>query len=101
MYRDANTRTVAANRREFLLAGELTRLVWTAVRLPILALLVILEPVVRLVLAAGALLTTLTAGFYALVRPATHVPVWGMLAIAVGCFLLLALYYVVLNALRG
>jgi hypothetical protein len=82
-------------------AASLGRLAWTVIRLPIFALLVILEPVVRLLLAGGALLITLTAIFYGLVRPLPHVPVFGMLGLAVGLFLLLALYYAALRALRA
>lgn len=83
--------------REGPLAGHLTlcvlKTVWFAVRLPLLALFVILEPVVRVFLAGCALLMTLNALFFAAVRPLSSFPFWGMLALAVGCVGLLALYY--------
>jgi hypothetical protein len=75
--------------------------VWIVVRVPIAALLAICEPVVRVVLAGLALLFVLTAGFFALVLPAHAVPLLGMLGVAVGLLLLLALYYGILRALSA
>ena len=75
--------------------------VWTIVRVPIAALLAICEPVVRVVLAGLALLFVLTAGFFALVLPAHAAPLLGMLGVAVGLLLLLALYYGILRALSA
>lgn len=80
---------------------RILRTVWTIVRLPIAALLAICEPVVRVVLAGLALLFVLTAGFFALVQPAHAVPLLGMLGVAVGLLLLLALYYGILRALSA
>jgi len=77
------------------------RLAWAAIRFPVFTLLVILEPVVRLLLAGAALLVTLAAVFYACVRPALHVPIFGMLLLAVGLFGLLALYHAFLRVLRA
>lgn len=73
------------------------RALWTALRLPVLTLLVILEPVVRLVLAGFALLMTLTALFFACLRPLSAFPFWGMLAAALGAVGLLAAYYAVVR----
>jgi hypothetical protein len=75
--------------------------IWVLVRLPIAALLAICEPVVRVVLAGSALLLVFTTGFLALVRPAHAVPLLGMLGVAVGLVLLLALYYGILRALSA
>jgi hypothetical protein len=75
--------------------------VWTIVRLPVAALLAICEPVVRVVLAGLALLFVLTAGFFAVVQPAHAVPLLGMLGVAVGLLLLLALYYGILRGLSA
>lgn len=75
------------------------RLSWAALRLPALALLVILEPVVKMLLAGAALLITLTAVFLSLVRPISAFPLAGMLATAAGLALLLALYYALLRRL--
>jgi len=74
---------------------------WAVIRLPALALMVILEPLVRVLLAGSALLLTLTAFFYKLVMPHAPVPFWGMLGIAVGCVMILALYYALLRVLSA
>jgi hypothetical protein len=66
---------------------------WTAIRLPLLAFLMILEPVVRVVLSGLALLVTLCALFLVAVTPSGTFPFWGMLAAGLGCFGLLTLYY--------
>ena len=69
--------------------------------MPLLALFVILEPVVRVLLAGAALLLTLNALFFAAVRPLSSFPFWGMLAIAVGCVGLLALYHATMRILSA
>jgi hypothetical protein len=76
-------------------------LTWAALRLPLLALLVILEPVVKVVLAGSALLIVLTAVLFSLLRPLSSFPLGGMLAVAAGLVLLLALYYSLLRLLGG
>jgi hypothetical protein len=81
-----------------LLLGAL-RAAGTTLRLAILALLVVLEPVVRVVLAGSALLVALTALFFALVRPLSAFPLWGMLAVTAALVMLLALYYAILRAM--
>jgi hypothetical protein len=83
-----------------LLAGLLW-LIWQAVRLPVLALLVILEPIVSTLLAAAALLGTLTALFWKLASNRVDFPFFGVLALSVGCFLLLALYHAAIRLLSG
>ena len=70
-----------------VLAGILW-LSWQAIRLPLLALLKILEPIISTVLAAAALLGTLTAFFWKLASDRAHFPFFGVLALSVGCFLL-------------
>ena len=67
------------------------RAVWACIRLPVLALLVILEPLVRFALGTLALLLVLTALFFEAVS-SRAIPFWGMLGTAVGCVALLALY---------
>jgi hypothetical protein len=69
------------------------------VRLPVLAVLIVCEPIFRLVLAGLALLSALMAGFYALIHLPGGFPLWGMLACAAGAVMLLSLYYAVLRAL--
>jgi hypothetical protein len=74
-------------------------LLWQPVRFAGFALLMILEPVVRFVLGASALLMTLSALFLkaTLSRP---FPFWGMLVASVGCMFLLVLYYSFMRMLR-
>jgi hypothetical protein len=75
---------------------------WIAARLPVVTVLVILEPVVRVLLAGFALLFVLVAFVLELTAPAAlHVPFWGMLAMGIGCAWLLALYYLVLRVLSA
>jgi hypothetical protein len=80
------------------LLRDTLRLLWHAVRLPVLMLLTILEPVVRFILGALALLGVLTAlffGFYGV----PHFPFALMLGVSVGCGLMLAGYHVLLRVL--
>lgn len=69
------------------------RLAWQAIRLPVFALLVILEPVVRIVLSALALLSVLMAFFFEYATELPDFPFLGMLGFGVGCVLLLIVYY--------
>lgn len=82
------------------LALALLWCVWQAVRLPLLGLLVILEPVVRLVLSAFALIVTLTAFFFefAGTRP---FPFLGVLAVGLGAFAVLVLYECLIQLLSS
>jgi hypothetical protein len=83
-----------------VLAGLLW-LSWQAIRLPVLALLMILEPIISTVLVAAALLGTLTAIFWKLASDRPDFPFFGVLALSVGCFLLLTLYHGVIQLLSG
>ena len=75
---------------------------WKVIRFPAVAILIILEPVVRLLLAGFALLLTLSAFFLkSVMPPGTHVPFLGMLALAVGCMALLSAYYWILRVLSA
>ncbi|MHB8816912.1 MAG: hypothetical protein ACYDAE_27120 [Steroidobacteraceae bacterium] len=83
-----------------VLAG-LFWVIWQAIRLPALALLMILEPIVSTVLVAAALLGTLTAIFWKLVSDRPVFPFFGVLALSVGCFFLLTVYHGVIRLLSG
>jgi hypothetical protein len=72
------------------------RLVWHVVRLPVYVLLAILEPVVRFVLGALALLGVLTALFFKLYG-VPHFPFALMLGASVGLGLMLVGYYALLR----
>lgn len=74
-----------------LLAGLLW-LLWQAIRLPALALLKILEPVVCTLLVAAAFLGTMTALFWKFAANRPHFPFFGVLALSVGCFILVSVY---------
>jgi len=73
---------------------------WQAVRLPLLGVLLILEPVVRVVLSAFALIVTLTAFFFefASTRP---FPFFGVLAVGLGAFGVLVLYECLIRLLSS
>ena len=60
-------------------------------RLPVVALLVILEPVVSLVFGGLALLGVLMTLFYNLIR-LPHFPTWTMLILSVGFGIVVRLY---------
>ena len=83
-----------------VLAGLLW-VIWQAIRVPVLALLMILEPIVSTVLVAAALLGTLTAIFWKLASNRPDFPFLGVLALSVGCFLLLTLYHGAIRLLSG
>ena len=74
--------------------------IWRVIRFPALAVLLILEPLVRFSLVAIALVLTLTAGFWHFAAPpAVHVPVLGMIAAAVACIGTLRIYHLLLALL--
>jgi hypothetical protein len=72
-------------------------LAWQAIRLPISATLIVLEPVVRFILTAATLLGILMAFFFKLSRAAPHFPFWGMLGFSVGCAVLLMAYHAIVR----
>lgn len=76
-------------------------LLWQAMRLPALALLLILEPIVSLLLTAAALFGTFTAFFWTLASNHPAFPFFGLLALSLGCFLLLILYRAAIQLLSG
>ncbi len=76
------------------------RWIWRAACLPVLMLLVILEPVVNFVLAALALLGVLTTLFFKLVGPPGF-PVWTMLALSLGFAIVLVPYHALIRALSN
>jgi hypothetical protein len=83
-----------------LTCRQITRWLYRAACLPVLLLLVILEPVVTFVLAALALLGVLTTLFFYLVgRPGF--PVWTMLALSLGCAIALVPYHALIRVLSN
>jgi len=67
------------------------RAVWCLLRLPIVTLLVLLEPVVSVVFNGIALLGVLMVLFYKLIG-FPHFPTWTMLGISLGFALVVSLY---------
>ena len=76
-------------------------LAWQAIRLPILALLVTLEPIMDFVLSTLALLIALTALFWKVADPRPGFPFWTILAASLACVLLLSLYHALIRLLSG
>ena len=75
---------------------------WKLIRFPVVALLIILEPVARLLLAGSAVLLTLTAFFLKLVMPPeAHAPFLLLLALAIGCMAVLTIYHAALRFLSA
>lgn len=71
----------------------LLRVTWRVMRLAVFALLVLLEPLVRITLCGLAFLGLLTALFIRLAANRPDFPFWGTLGLSAGCLLLLAVYY--------
>lgn len=84
------------------LALAVLRVSWALVRFPVVAFMSILEPIVRGILAGFALLVTLTAFFLRFAAPpGLSIPFWTMLATAIGCIALLAVYHAILRVLSA
>lgn len=75
-------------------------LAWQAIRIPVLTLLVMFEPIVNFTLSALALLVALTAIFWKLADPKPF-PFWTVLAASLACVLALALYHALIRVLAG
>jgi hypothetical protein len=74
--------------------------IWRIARLPVLLLLVILEPLVTFVFAALALLGLLTTVLFLLVGPPGF-PVWTMLALSLGFAIALLPYHALIRLLSN
>jgi hypothetical protein len=72
-------------------------LLWQVIRIPVLSVLVLLEPVVCFVLAALAILSVIAAMFWKLSGTVPAFPLWGMLAFSAGSIALLAIYYALIR----
>jgi hypothetical protein len=72
---------------------------WQAVRLPALALLLLLEPLVSLLLTAVGFLGVVAAIALKCSGDLPHFPFWGMMAFSIGSVLLLMLYHVFIELL--
>lgn len=75
------------------------RLLWNLVRLPILAVLTLLEGVAQTVLGGLAFLSLVTALFFEYATPVARFPFWETLTFSAGCVLALVLYYILVRVL--
>ena len=66
---------------------------WHSIRLPVFALLVVFEPIFRIVLSTLAILSAFFAFFFEYLTALVHFPFWGMLAFSAGCAMSLLFYY--------
>ena len=91
--------------RETVMPGDdvavtIVRWLWRATFLPVLMVLVILEPIVTFVLAALALLGLLTTLLFYFVGPPGF-PVWTMLALSLGFATALVPYHALIRLLSN
>lgn len=71
---------------------------WHLLRLPVVAVLGILQPIVSLVLGTLAALGLLMTIFFKLVGPSSF-PFWTMMALSLGCFFVLVVYEALVRGL--
>lgn len=83
------------------LFGAVGRIAWALARLPVLALMIILEPFVCGALWIFATFGVLTCFFYRLLVHNPQFPFWGGLALSIGAALLAAAYHGVIRLLGG
>ena len=72
-------------------------ILWTGIRLPALALLLVMEPLVCGVLSGVAALGVLCTLFFGLLVRPPHFPFWLMLGISAGIALLMIPYYALIR----
>lgn len=79
------------------LAWSLLWLLWQVVRLPVLAVLLVLEPFVSLILTAFGFLGILVALILKFSGDLPHFPFWLMMGFSVGAILLLMAYHALIG----
>lgn len=79
----------------------LLRSAWWAIHVAAFALLVLLEPLVRVALCGLAFVGVLTALVIKLAAHRPDFPFWGTLGLSIGCVLLLSVYYGVIRILAA
>lgn len=75
------------------------RIVWHSARLPILGVLVILEPFVSITLSALTVLGIFFSLFFRFLIRLPHFPFWLMMGLSIGCAMTLMLYYLIVRML--
>jgi hypothetical protein len=91
----SDTKTAAPERLD--LAG----VVWSCIRAPILAVLVLFEPIVGFVLYALAILGLLTTLLFRFVGVGARFPFWTMLGISLSFALAHLAYHLVIQVIAG
>lgn len=79
------------------LAWGVLWILWQAVRLPLLAVLLVLEPLISLVLTAFGFLGIVVAVILKFSGDLPHFPFWTMMAFSVGAILLLMVYHALIG----
>ena len=74
-------------------------MLWQIVRLPVLAVLLVLEPFVSLILTAVGFLGIVVAVILKFSGDLPHFPFWEMVGFSVGALLLLMTYHVLIGIL--
>ena len=89
------TRDIERPDMESGFARKIGRVGWRGIRIPVVAFLIVLEPIARFVLAAVALLGILVSFFFEFSGAAPRFPFWVVFGLSLGCGALV----IVLNAL--
>jgi hypothetical protein len=76
-------------------------IVWSCIRAPILAVLVLFEPIVGFVLYALAILGLLTTLLFRFVDVGTRFPAWTMLCLSLSFALAHLVYHLVIRLIAG
>ena len=74
-------------------------LAWQLIRVPLVTLLIMFEPIVTFGLSALALLIALSAFLWKVTDPRSGSPFWTILAASLACVLLLAFYHALIRLL--
>ena len=82
-------------------AMSLLSVAWTAIRMPTLAVLLLLEPIVCGVLSGIATLGVLCALFFEFVVKSPNYPFWLMMGVSAGLALLIVPYYLLVRLFAG
>jgi hypothetical protein len=88
------TRDIERPDMESGFARKIGRVGWRGIRIPVVAFLIVLEPIARFVLAAVALLGILVSFFFEFSGAAPRFPFWVVFGLSLGCGALV----IVLNA---
>jgi hypothetical protein len=80
---------------------DVAGIVWSSIRAPIRAILVLFEPIVGLVLYALAILGLLTTLLFRFVEVGAHFPFWTMLGLSLSFALAHLAYHLLIRVIAG